>query len=244
MTAGEAHRAMLSFPVADLQIILGGRAPLVLAPHPDDESLGCGGLLAACAAAGGRPAVLVLTDGAGSHPGSRQYPPDRLRDLRETEAAAAAAALGLEPDRLAFMRLADTAAPLHGQGFATAVATIAGFLHRWACGALLAPWRHDPHCDHLAAHAMAAEAARQTGALHLAYPVWGWTLPVDAVLSGPAPNGYRLDIGATLPAKRRAIAAHRSQYAGLIDDDSAGFQLAAGFIDRFTQQFETFLTSP
>ena len=66
---------------------------VVLAPHPDDESLGCGGLLARLAAHGVPARVVVVTDGAQSHPGSAAYPPERLRALREAEARAAVAAL-------------------------------------------------------------------------------------------------------------------------------------------------------
>lgn len=244
MTAGEAQLAMAALPVGGLDTILGGRDPLVLAPHPDDESLGCGGLLASSAALGGRPAVLVLTDGAGSHPNSRTHPPTRLRGLRESEAGEAAAALGVASDRVGFLRLRDTAAPSAGAPFEAAVAAIVAALRDWRCGLLLAPWRHDPHCDHLAAHLMAQAAASRAGVRHLAYPVWGWTLPEDAPLDGPAPAGWRLDVQAQLPAKRRAVAAHRSQYAGLIGDDPAGFQLSSSFLARFDTRFETFLSDP
>ena len=244
MTAGEAQRAMAALPFAGLGTILGGRDPLVLAPHPDDESLGCGGLLASSAGSGGRPAVLVLTDGAGSHPNSRSHPPARLRDLRESEARQATGALGVAPDRVAFLRLPDTAAPTQGAPFEAAVAAIAAALRDWRCGVLLAPWRHDPHGDHLAAHLMAEETASRAGVLHLVYPVWGWALPADTPLDGPAPAGWRLDIAAQRSAKARAVAAHRSQYAGLIDDDPAGFQLSASFLNHFNADFETYLADP
>ncbi len=241
MTAGEAKRRMAAFPVADLATLLGGRDPLVLAPHPDDESLGCGGLLASCAAAGGRPAVLVLTDGSGSHPNSQAYPKARLRRLREAEARQAAAALGLAADRIAFLGLPDTAAPTAGPAFEAAVTAILAVMTSWRCAAMLAPWRHDPHCDHAAAHLMAASAAARADVAHLAYPVWGWTLPEATALEGPAPTGWRLDVSAQLARKRRAIAAHRSQHAGLVDDDPGGFQLQPGFLARFDGPFETFL---
>lgn len=240
MTAGEALAAMAALPVADLETILQGQHPLVLAPHPDDESLGCGGLLAA---AGRRGAVLVVTDGTGSHPNSVAYPAERLRALREAEAQAAAAALGVAAERLSFLRLRDTAAPMSGPDFEAAVAAIRETAARLGCGVVLAPWRHDPHGDHVAVHLM-AQAAAHGGLRHLAYPVWGWTLAAETILEGPAPCGWRLDVAAWLPAKRRAIAAHRSQTSGLIDDDPAGFQLPLSFLSRFEGRYETYLNRP
>src|SRR5690606_16204888 len=49
---------------------LPARRITVIAPHPDDESLGCGGLIAALAADGRAVQVVFVTDGAGSHPNS------------------------------------------------------------------------------------------------------------------------------------------------------------------------------
>ena len=244
MRAGDAHAAMRALPVGDLATILGGKRPLVLAPHADDESLGCGGLLAQAAEAGLRPAVLVLTDGTGSHPGSRAFPPARLRSVREAEAREAAAILGVEAERLDFLGLRDTAAPVAGAPFDAAVDAIVTMARQWGCAVLLAPWRHDPHGDHAAAHMMAAGAAQRSGSAHLAYPVWGWTLAPEVALAGPAVAGWRLDVAQQLAVKQRAIRAHRSQYAGLVDDDPDGFQLTAGFLELFAGRFETVLSAP
>jgi hypothetical protein len=73
--------------------------------------------------------------------------------------------------------------------------------------------------------------------------VWGWTLPPDAPWKGPPPNGWRLDISAHLPAKRHAIAAHASQYGGIITDDPTGFRLPTELLDAFESPWETFLVS-
>ncbi len=244
MTAGEAQQAMRALPFGELQAILGDTDPLVLAPHADDESLGCGGLLAACAQAGRRAAVLVLTDGAGSHPNSAAYPPERLRAVRQAEAREAVGLLGLAADRIAFLGLRDTAAPTHGPAFEAAVDAVAAALRRTGTRTLLSPWRHDPHCDHEAAHLIAAEAAGRTGVAHLAYPVWGWTLASGTPLVGPDPAGWRLDVAAFMAVKRRAIQAHRSQYADLITDDPAGFQLPASLLRHFETPTEVFLSNP
>jgi LmbE family N-acetylglucosaminyl deacetylase len=241
MLAGDALRRFESLPFAPLAAILGGHAPLILAPHADDESLGCGGLIAEACAQGLAPYVLIMTDGTGSHPGSRAYPAPRLRALREAEARQAVAALGLAPERIGFLRLRDTAAPREGEAFEAAVTAVAGLLRERGCGVLLAPWRHDPHGDHEATHEIAAAAAQRTGAARLAYPVWGWTLPAGAVLGGPEPAGYRLDIARHLPAKRRAIAAHVSQHGKVITDDPGGFTLPPRLLALFDRPFEVFL---
>ncbi|MFC7690277.1 PIG-L deacetylase family protein [Paeniroseomonas aquatica] len=105
---------MASLPYADLDSITGGRTTLVLAPHPDDESLGCGGLIAEACARGRPPVVAVLTDGTMSHPNSPSHPAPRLRALREAEAQAAVESLGLGAHRLYFLGLRDSAVPTEG----------------------------------------------------------------------------------------------------------------------------------
>lgn len=238
--AGDALRAMEALPFGTLDDVAQGGPVLILAPHPDDESLGCGGLIAALCRAGTPPAVLILTDGTGSHPGSRAYPPARLAALRKREARTAVGLLGLPPDRIGFAGQRDTAAPTSGPAFEAAVSDIAELCRARGIGTLLAPWRHDPHCDHEAAHLQARAVAGSLGVRHLSYPVWGWTLPEDWPLpAGPA--GIRLDIAADLPVKLRAIQAHQSQYGSLITDDPAGFSLPAHLLRVFERPYETFL---
>ena len=242
ISAAQAFEAMTALPVVPLHTVTGGKPVLILAPHADDESLGCGGLIAAASAAGHAPFVLILTDGTGSHPNSRAYPPLRLKELREQEALNAVGILGLPPGRLGFLGLRDTAAPMEGDRFDDAVAAILSFAERTGTASILSPWQHDPHCDHLAPHLMASAAIARCRLRHLAYPIWGWTLPLDTRLPGPASRGMRLDITDHLAAKRLAIAAHASQYGGLIQDDPDGFQLPPSLLNIFNRPYETFLT--
>jgi LmbE family N-acetylglucosaminyl deacetylase len=242
MTAADHHRAWRTLPVGSLDDIIGRGAPLILAPHPDDESLGCAGLIAASVASGRKPLVVVLTDGAGSHPNSRAFPPDRLRAVRAQELKAAVAHLGLAADRLIFLNQPDTNAPHEGPRFDAVAATLLTLIRQQKdCTAILAPWRHDPHCDHEAAALLAAVVAATTGVRHVAYPVWGWTLPAEASIPDPTNAGFRLDITPYLAAKRAAIQAHRTQYGNLITDDPAGFRLPADLLSAFDTPFETFL---
>jgi LmbE family N-acetylglucosaminyl deacetylase len=240
MTAAEALRRMRGLPVQDLDAIIGHAPALILAPHPDDESLGCGGLIAAACERRRPPFVVFITDGTRSHPASRDFPPERLRAVREAEAQAALRQLGLATTRICFLRLPDTAAPHEGNGFTQAVKRLADVAARHGCGTVLAPWQHDPHCDHLAAHRMAAALTQRRKLRHLSYPIWGWTLPPAERLEARV-RGARMDIRRHLPAKRRAIAAHASQYGGLITDDPGGFRLLTDFLSLFDRPYEVFL---
>jgi LmbE family N-acetylglucosaminyl deacetylase len=63
-----------------------------VAPHPDDETIGCGGALALHARAGDRTTVLFVTDGRRSRAFS--LTPDEMARRRREEAARASEALG------------------------------------------------------------------------------------------------------------------------------------------------------
>lgn len=235
--------AMSGLPLAPLDAILPPGPALVLAPHPDDETLGCGGLIAEACTQGRDIHVLVVTDGTGSHAGSRAWPAPRLRALREGEIREAARRLGLGQDHISFLGLRDTQAPHDGPAFENAVAAVASHAAARGVAAILATWLHDPHADHVATARIAREAAPRTGARLVSYPVWGWTLPPGQMLPDAPIRGWRLAIARHLPAKRRAIAAHRSQTTDLIDDDPNGFRLTDEFLALFIRPFEVFLAS-
>lgn len=238
--AGDVLRAMEALPFGSLADIAQGGPVLVLAPHADDESLGCGGLIAASCRAGNPPVVLVLTDGTGSHPGSLAFPAARLAQVRQEEAREAVRLLGLPSDRICFAGQRDTAAPVAGPAFDLAIEDVSELCRASGIGTLLAPWRHDPHCDHEAADLLARAVAGRLGLRHLSYPVWGWTLPADHPL--PAlPSGLRLDISGDLAVKKQAIMAHRSQHGGLITDDPDGFTLPKQLLQVFERPYEAFL---
>jgi LmbE family N-acetylglucosaminyl deacetylase len=241
ITAGELHKRWRALPIGSLTDVIGAGACLVLAPHPDDESLGCGGLIATCCAAARPPLVVILTDGSRSHTESRLYPPPKLAALREAEAAEAVRILGLPAERLIFMRESDARAPHAGSAFDAIVRRLVNCLRAFGCSTIAAPWRHDPHCDHEAAALVARQAAAITGVKQVAYPIWGWTLDAVARIEEATEHGWRLEVTAHLPAKRRAIAAHASQYGRLITDAPSGFQLPTELLQAFDTPWETFL---
>ena len=218
-----------------------GEQPLILAPHPDDESLGCGGLIAAACAAGRPPVVAILTDGAASHPGSRAYPPPALARLRQAEALRAVAILGLPPERLVFLDFADAEMPKQGAAFDAAAARLSALAKEQDCGAVIGPWACDPHCDHEAGAALAAAVAAASGLPLRSYPVWGWLLPPEHLLEEPRKGGWRFMMTGWLEAKRQALAAHESQYGALITDAPNGFELPAALLAACVRGHEVFI---
>lgn len=231
-------------PFADLETIVGAGGLVVVAPHPDDESLGCGGLIAGACRLGRSVRVVVVSDGCGSHTHSRLYPPDRLRELREDETRRAVGALGLDPEHVRFLRLPDAHVPSEGPIAEAAAGAIVEAVRDCAASAVFVTWQHDPHCDHTAAAKIVTIARCQVAGLRVfAYTVWGWTLPSETEV-GPPPTGWRLDIAEDQEAKRRAVAAHASQTTDLISDDPSGFRLEAGMIEALCGPFEAFAELP
>jgi len=240
MTAGEAQQRMRALPFATLDDIAPSTS-LILAPHPDDESLGCGGLIAMASACGRPPAIVGVTDGVGSHPNSRSHPPVRLRATRAAELRDAAAILGVGAKRVHYLGLPDASAPHAGPRFDIAVAAIVALVRHYRVATVFASWGYDPHSDHAATAALAEAVAREANVRVAFYPVWGWLLPPDAPVPLADVAGRRLDIAAVLECKRRAIQAHRSQYSDLIADDPTGFRLPRALLGVFEQPFEVFL---
>jgi LmbE family N-acetylglucosaminyl deacetylase len=216
----------------------GIRSPvLVVAPHPDDESIGCGGLIASLRARGVQVHIVIVTDGAGSHPNSPSYPPARLASLREAEARDALAILGVDPGAVSFWQLGDRFVPDQGAaGFESAVARALTLMRNLQPTLLVIPGGTDAHGDHRAVWSIwsraAVEAARPPRLLE--YIVW----PKPDVAAEGRP--LTLDIAAVLPLKRRAIAAHRSQHGQVIADDPTGFCLPDALLARAGQPQECF----
>ena len=240
VTAEEFLIAAHSVPESNLVDGLGHGGLVVIAPHPDDETLGCGGLIAKACAEGREVRVIILSDGTGSHPASKLYPRDRLRDLRESESRQATEELGLDPKQILFLGLPDRFVPTHGGRAEHAVTTIVGSARQIAATALFVTWRHDPHCDHIAGYRIARLAQERLLNTRLyEYSIWGEKLPPQTPVTSPD-VGFRLCIGEHLSKKKRAIEAHRSQTTRLIADDPSGFCLSEEDLARFTRPYEAF----
>ena len=242
MIVAEYLASLRRLPVGQVGDLVGDAPFLVLAPHCDDEALGCGGLLALSTRTRSDGHVLVLTDGAGSHPRSVAFPPERLVPLRQAETVAALAVLGLGPERVRFLGQPDAGLPVSGPGFDSVVAAVVAAARRVGARTLFVTWGHDPHCDHEAASAIAMAAARALAPVRLwAYPIWGLHRDPASTLESRGPAGLRLDIAETQDLKHRALRCYASQMTPLIDDDPAGFCFTDEQLAPFLERYERFI---
>lgn len=229
-------------PLRSIQTITG--SALVVAPHPDDETLGCGGAIALLRSLGYPVYVLVISDGTLSHPRSLKYPAPRLQALREAETLEALSILGVE-ETATFLRLQDGSVPTgQSKKMQQAVERCCACLETLMPETIFLPWRSDPHPDHRATWQLirTALASLNTSPRIVEYPIWDW----DPEQQGDFTRfetvvGWRLDIQAVLETKQRAIAAYRSQTTDLIDDDPEGFQLTPEMLANFARPWEVYL---
>lgn len=189
---------------------------LVIAPHPDDETLGCGGLIARQAASGRTVHVVYLTDGEASHRGHPILAEHHIGKMRRSEALNALAVLGVAnaPEAARFLAAPDGELDrLSSERRRAVCAAIADEMRAVRPAVVCVPYRADGSSEHTAAFAMAHEAWAEVGGERmLEYVVWGWRNPLRLRprLQNGAEN-FRLELGDRLAVKRRAVACYRSQ---------------------------------
>ena len=199
-------------------------AVIVLAAHPDDETLGAGGLIAEYSARGVPVRVVVVTDGGASHASSADRSTEQLVADRRAEAVAAIAVLA--PNAiLDFLEIPDGAVREHRREATALVRSILA-QHREAAThapvTLVAPWRGDGHRDHRIVGEIAAEIVAELvaefgagSAELLEYPIWmwHWATPTTDAVDWDALVQLSLSEAASA-AKQRAIGEYRSQTQG------------------------------
>lgn len=219
---------------AEALVPQGCRAVFV-APHPDDEVLGSGGLMQLLASLG-RPLQLIsVTDGSASHPGSRRWPASRLSIIRPQESAEALRRLGLPLHSLRWIR-----GGFPDSDVASQEDELAAFIARYLqpTDVVFATWREDGHADHEAVGRATARAVAAVGAQLHELPIWTWhwASPEDEMIPWQRARKINLDPG-LVARKRHAMHAFASQLMG--DPDIAlPPVLAPHVLERLLQPFE------
>ena len=205
---------------------------IVFAPHPDDESLGCGGMIAIKRALGQEIRVIFVTDGAFSTDTSRKT---AIAFQRQQEATQALAELGVDRQCITFLNYPDGALhELLPPEQAQLIREFQTILAPYSQVEVFVPHHHDRHPDHEATyHLVKAALENFPGTAQLwQYPIWVlWKTPCIQLLTQTSSGWHSLAIGQVIKQKKRAIAAHASQ----VED-----ALPPGFLNRFQQPYELF----
>lgn len=173
---------------------------VIVVPHPDDETLAAGGLIAALTARGVNITVVAVTDGEHAYTDN-----DGLAAIRRREQTCALARLGVTDDKIVRLGLVDS--DLEAQEMELA-GRLRPLIH--AETQVVAPWAGDFHPDHEACARVASIVAQEVGATLISYFFWTWHRGNVATLDGMTLRKFALDQG-MLAAKAAALACHVSQ---------------------------------
>ena len=220
---------------------------IIVAPHPDDETLGCGGTVALLKREGISVHFLFVSDGTMSHPNSKKYPPEKLRALREAEALEAVKTLGGQYNDIRYLAFPDRSVPeKQSPFFEMAVRIMERYITDIAPETIFVPWQNDPHPDHRATWQIVSEAVSRLNLKPriVEYPIWLWEMGSAEDINLISKKKFVcVDISEVLDIKKLALSAHTSQLTDLIDDDPNGFRLSQDVISHFDHQREVFFES-
>lgn len=230
---------------------------LVIAPHPDDEALGCGGTIASLTAAGEKVGVVFMTDGGLAGPGGRVL----TAAERSDEARQACEVLGVKPANTWFLGHPDGALGKHA---AEATERLAEIIQAFAPARVFLPHRNDVHPDHVASFRIGTNALEGSSVDVFEYPIWLWDHYPWTPQPLPFPPNRRnlklaqrawkrslanlrskdiqgldtaVDISGTRWIKRTALDAYRSQLPSLAEVGDGRF------LEWFDQDTELFRVS-
>jgi LmbE family N-acetylglucosaminyl deacetylase len=148
---------------------------LVLAPHPDDETIGCGGTVALLGAAGTDITVVVATQGEASVAAPTMTMADTA-SRRRREAREACAQLSTRVPL--FLDLPDGGLPGVVEDLAARIAPVVSSTRP---DVIFAPWPLDDHPDHRAMASALARVALDDGVEIWCYEVWA-ALPANRIV--------------------------------------------------------------
>lgn len=197
------------------ELVPNQRSAMVFSPHQDDETLGCGGLIALKRAASVPVQVIFLTDGSQSF---SVLPCEALIALRKQEATEALGLLGVTPEAIHFLDIPDTTLrSLPPSEREALIAQIQRLLQEHRPEEVFVPHRQDRHYlgDHEATYSLVKEAVADSGLTIdvWQYPIWLFWEAFALVDLKPAEliGAYRLSIDGVCERKQAAIAVYRSQ---------------------------------
>lgn len=218
-------------------LALNQKSAMVFSPHQDDETFGCGGIIALKREQNVPVVVVFITDGQGGgvvNPRSSKT----IVEIRKEEALTALGILGVEPSEIYFMEKPDGTLPyLRNQDRQQTIEQIATLLQKYQPEEVYVPHRKDCHRDHEATYELVSEAVAKVGnqVEFLQYPIWLlWRAPLFIMIKlQDIKSAYSLSIASVQDKKNRAINSYCSQIESLPQN----------FVKRFLGTNEIFFRS-
>lgn len=191
------------------ELLTAAQRLVVVSPHPDDEVLTCGGLLALHARRNGAILIVAVTDGEASHRGDATWPAVRLAAARRMERQRGLTRLGLAADAVTRLGLPDGAVAAHRAALERELQEL---LRPNDC--VVSTWGLDGHPDHDAVGTATASICAEVGCQLLEAPVWmwHWSAPADPRVPWHRLRALPLSVDAT-ERKAAALAEHATQLA-------------------------------
>ncbi|MEK7754580.1 MAG: PIG-L family deacetylase [Planctomycetota bacterium] len=214
----------------------------VIAPHPDDETLACGGVLALKARAGAEVHIVAMTLGEAAHDTCCGLDHGDVAEVRRGELLRAAGLLGVPRQNVHCLNLGDGAIPRAGSpGFDKAVAELRALFERIGPEEVFYPRWRDRWPDHEAASAL-TRAALGGKAAGYEYLVWGWWNGPQRLWREIFDGVKKVDIRAVMDRKAAAIAAYMEAPPAPCGAPYCG-RLPRGFLDFARARYELFFSS-
>lgn len=221
---------------------LSEQPTIVIAPHQDDETLACGGVIARKRNEGLPVHVVFITDGSASHPGHPRVDAPAMAALRRAEAMRAMVCLGVERSAVHFLDEPDgTLKTIPPDRRENLVARLTGLFATIGAGEIFLPCNPDGSSEHDATFGFVLAAVERTGRQPLIwqYPVWSWWNPVLLLRRWLATRDCRRQpLEDYYQAKQQAIQCYQSQIAPLDPDQVPA--LPVDLVDLFLTDTEFF----
>lgn len=213
------------------------RRMIIVAPHPDDEVLGAGGLIQHALSQDIPLEIIAVTDGEGSHPKSKVAPELDLAGRRVRESKEALRRLGWDAPVITRLHMPDSNVAACGRQLEEALTSV--LRPEDLC---VAPWRHDGHPDHDVCGESALHSSQIAGAKTLGYPVWAWHWADPGGSDIPWSLCRRFELGRRARARKRwAIGAFRSQIEAIGPDAADAPVLSPPILRRFWRPYEVYI---
>jgi LmbE family N-acetylglucosaminyl deacetylase len=197
---------------------LGKKRVIVFAPHPDDETLGCGGTIAKKIAEGCEVLIVVMTDGrfllTKSLGIDGDPSPEQVKEIRRGEVLRAVKILGVPEENAVFLDFVDK---MLEENEREAQKKVVEILRKYWPSEVYFPYERDCHPDHRVTNRVVRKAIERLGITPLTYRYiilhkFARVGPfIERFLNVFKRNMIHVNISEFLPLKEAAVKEFRSE---------------------------------